>query len=656
VHIKTISAGAAICAIALSTATPSFAGRLGTYTSDQNGFDTHTFYYDDGKEVTLIDTQFVPELTQAMVEQVKKETQSPITRVIVTHPNPDKFNGLAYLHTLGVESIASQAAADAMPAVNAYKKYFFVNMAKMFTDTSYPKFENVKSTFSGKKVIQLKSGETLTLIELKNPGVTSDQVVVRIDKTGDLIVGDLVNHNSHAWLEGQIVDGKPKADLPKWEAALQELPPLSAGHPSGNGARSFRAVDESIRRSLSELRATLHDQIQRVWPGRYEAQGFVEGQLMRSLQEHADTHRGHDTSAVTLVGYGRYGNYIGPKYARAGFGWDIQAVIDPALTSAAFAETVLGRKRPDTRLFTAFEQWNLHYFSKLSVSEKACVVVELALPAARVLDAARQFIIAGVTQLILPKPVVDSPDDLEALCDLVSRYEVKAAVASQWFYSSIPKIIARDLRRLTSVPLGKRFDLDRVVIEFSKENGHDIAPAPLCELPHALQILESVGLLTHSRRQKVTGGPYSVVVEYDALLVRHGVFAVARMDYQPQPSQAEAYPDWDYQERTLTAYAPGGEPVLWVDFWIKFSPSGDSVIHTGRYSTREPDGQVHSHGIAEDLLQQMHVAIFRSFGSDYETFEKDENVLPLARYAGIGREIVEIHGTWKESTRSAAAA
>ena len=114
--------------LSLGCAAPAEAGKLGVFTSDANGFDTHTFYYDDGREVTLIDTQFVPALTQAMVEQVKRETHSPITRVIVTHPNPDKFNGLAYLHALGVESIASRATADAMPGVNEYKKYYFVNI------------------------------------------------------------------------------------------------------------------------------------------------------------------------------------------------------------------------------------------------------------------------------------------------------------------------------------------------------------------------------------------------------------------------------------------------------------------------------------------------------------------------------------------------
>lgn len=223
---------ALLAATAVLASGAAFAGTLSAFTSDANGFDTHTYYYDDGKEVTLIDTQFVPDLTDAMVKQVRNRTKSPITRVIVTHANPDKFNGLPYLHKLGVESISSTAVAKDMPAVHAYKEDFWVNRAKAFKPGTYPNFENVKTTFDKSKTIKLKSGETITLFELTNPGVARHQVVVRIDRTGDLIVGDLVHTKAHLWLEGGLVDGKPRPDLKRWSDAVGELPRLSAGKPN----------------------------------------------------------------------------------------------------------------------------------------------------------------------------------------------------------------------------------------------------------------------------------------------------------------------------------------------------------------------------------------------------------------------------------------
>ncbi len=225
---KTLFILATTVTVGVVATAPVSAGTLGTYTSDAKGFDTHTYWYDDGREVTIFDTQFVPALTQAMVDQIRKSTASPITRVIVTHPNPDKFNGLPLLHKMGIESIASKATADAMSGVHTYKKHYWTTIAKSFTDATYPAFEPIKTTFTGQKKITLKSGETLTLIELKNPGVASTQTVARIDKTGDLIVGDLVHYKAHAWLEGGIVGGQAKPDLNAWREAVAELPALVA--------------------------------------------------------------------------------------------------------------------------------------------------------------------------------------------------------------------------------------------------------------------------------------------------------------------------------------------------------------------------------------------------------------------------------------------
>ena len=140
--------GATIAVIAILTAaTAADAGTLGVYQSDANGFDTRTYWYDDAHEITVFDTQFVPALTEALIAEIRKTSQNPITRVVVTHPNPDKFNGLSVLHKLGATSIASKATADAMKGVHDYKEYFWVNIAKTFTKDTYPKFEPVQQTF-----------------------------------------------------------------------------------------------------------------------------------------------------------------------------------------------------------------------------------------------------------------------------------------------------------------------------------------------------------------------------------------------------------------------------------------------------------------------------------------------------------------------------
>lgn len=244
--------GVAAVALSLGHTLTVEAGQLHVFTSGDDGFNTHSVWYDDGKEVTVVDTQFTLEVAQQLVFDIQKQTKSPITRIIITHPNPDKFNALSVFHKLGAESIASAKTAAAIPGVDSYKRYFWVEIAHVFTDETYPKIEPVKTTFSGQKVIKLKSGETITLIELKEPGISSNQVVVRIDASGDLIVGDLVAYKAHAWLEGGIVDTHPQPNIAGWKADLQQLLTLGKGKVYG-GRGEFGPIAEVVPVQIAYL-------------------------------------------------------------------------------------------------------------------------------------------------------------------------------------------------------------------------------------------------------------------------------------------------------------------------------------------------------------------------------------------------------------------
>ena len=182
-RLQTLS-GPSIIALAVLVPHIANAGQLNVFTSDASGFNTHSVWYDDGHEVTVVDAQFTARHADALLRDIKSNTKSKVTRIIVTHPNPDKFNGLSAFHRIGAQSIASKATAAAIPEVDAYKRHFWVKVAKAFADESYPKVEPIKRTYQGRDVIKLRSGETLTLAELASPGISSNQTVVRIDSTG----------------------------------------------------------------------------------------------------------------------------------------------------------------------------------------------------------------------------------------------------------------------------------------------------------------------------------------------------------------------------------------------------------------------------------------------------------------------------------------
>ncbi len=296
-------------AVMLNTLSFAHAGTLGVYQSDADGFNTRTYWYDDGREVTVFDTQFVPALTEAMIGEIHKSTKNPITRVVVTHPNPDKFNGLSVMNKLGAISIASKATANAMKGVNDYKEYFWVNIAKAFTKETYPKFEEVKHTFEGQLVIKLQSGETITLLQLKNAGVSSTQTVARIDATGDLIVGDLVHYKAHAWLEGGIVDGKTKINIASWIAALDEL--KSLGGKTIRGGRGEDApVDVAIADEQKYLRAIdmlVSNYVKELGPRASELKDSTKSaEHYKAIQAKAEAVF-PDRKLSYLIGYGIYG-------------------------------------------------------------------------------------------------------------------------------------------------------------------------------------------------------------------------------------------------------------------------------------------------------------------------------------------------------------
>jgi glyoxylase-like metal-dependent hydrolase (beta-lactamase superfamily II) len=229
------------------------ASAIGTYTSGAEGFDTHSYYLDTGKEVVVFDAQFTPDLARALIAEIQQKTASPIKYVVVTHPNPDKFNGAAEFQKIGAKVVASAATAAAIPGVHAYKKYYFVNIAQMFTEETYPAEVKVDVTFEGDHALPLEAGE-VELHELASSGVSSTQTVAWVPAHKALLVGDLVHHGAHAWLEGGIVDGKAKPDLASWKAALGELSAYEGATVLGGRGESA-TVDEATAEQIAYLTA-----------------------------------------------------------------------------------------------------------------------------------------------------------------------------------------------------------------------------------------------------------------------------------------------------------------------------------------------------------------------------------------------------------------
>ncbi len=257
--------------------------QISSYESDGNGFNTKNFFYDNGKEVVVFDTQFTEKFAEESVKLIQSQTKSPIKYVVVTHPNPDKFNGMSVFQKLGAKVIASNLTAQSMPEVHGYKKYFFVNMAKMFTEETYPALSKPDIIFSGAYSLTLSNGEKINLVELGKAGVSSNQTVAHIPSKNALFVGDLVHHKAHAWFEGGIVKGVPKPDITSWINVLKEV---EAEFPAetvvyggrGESAKLGEAVQAQVE-YLKQVDAIVTKQVKKAGKGdsQYEViQGLAE--------------------------------------------------------------------------------------------------------------------------------------------------------------------------------------------------------------------------------------------------------------------------------------------------------------------------------------------------------------------------------------------
>lgn len=302
------------CAVSsLETAPTSLAipGKIFVYESDGNGFNTKTVFYDNGDEVVAIDAQFTPELAEKSLAFLKERTSNPVSYLVITHPNPDKFNGIPVFQKKGAKVIASNATAKAMAGVHDYKKYFFVELAKMFTQDSYPTLGSADLTFDGKFDLVLGNSERISLTELKGPGVSSTQTVVSIASQNSLVVGDLVHHNAHAWLEGGIVDGRPTPTLASWIKNLEEITQIfGSQNPVIYGGRGEAvALNLAIPEQISYLRTAntvLDEYVRSLGSLRSELSGPNSGIHFGNIQRELES-KFPEYNLGYMIQYGVYG-------------------------------------------------------------------------------------------------------------------------------------------------------------------------------------------------------------------------------------------------------------------------------------------------------------------------------------------------------------
>ena len=75
--VRTTFSGLILTLMLSGCATGRVGSEIGRYTSDANGFDTHSYFYDTGKEVVVFDAQFTPSEAENVVSAIRAQTKQP---------------------------------------------------------------------------------------------------------------------------------------------------------------------------------------------------------------------------------------------------------------------------------------------------------------------------------------------------------------------------------------------------------------------------------------------------------------------------------------------------------------------------------------------------------------------------------------------------
>ncbi len=357
---------------------------------------------------------------------------------------------------------------------------------------------------------------------------------------------------------------------------------------------------------------------------------------------------------VILVGAGRYGNgLVGRKYKEREFDANLVGVVDPKIDEIKLTDTYQLGDTPTYRTVDEVPE---------SVMKNS--ITEIAIIPQMIPSLFQNLAQRGSKKIILPKPVTPDTAEFSKMLSTMEKDGIEAVVASNWYYSQITEMTRNFLAKIQGLRVPNpdlvehyreemdsfddTFEIQKVEVEYNKQDEVLTIDPPAQELPHALQIVYSTGITDFTDAQmyvnpdEQTDSRVSVNIQ-NIPNVEGGISINSDLKMGDKLDKK--------RERLLKIYLNDDdpEPDIIVDYDAQFTPDGickklpeihcDIKKHGKRTTWSLP--------IVEDNLNVMYRRMLGFFDS------KKEDALTLQAYKPVADKIGEAQQLWTEAKNKA---
>jgi len=225
----------------MATASP----KLHIHTSSPGAFFVNSFIIEGQRSLILVDTQFVLSEAGAVADKIAA-LQKPLAAILITHPHPDHFNGIASLleRFPGTSVHATAGTIEGIRNTAEPKRAYWTPVV----GSDYPQRFAIPE-------VTVRNGERLSIdgveiiVDDFGPAEGSDNTAIELPQIDSVIISDLVYNRVHPWL----AEGRSDLWLAALDAAKRRYEGAKTLYP-GHGAAGPASIIEEQKAYIIAVR------------------------------------------------------------------------------------------------------------------------------------------------------------------------------------------------------------------------------------------------------------------------------------------------------------------------------------------------------------------------------------------------------------------